>query len=105
VTGQSATPSTRLRVLLAERRAEILALAETYGATNVRVFGSVARGEDGPESDIDLLVDFPAAKSLFKVAGLELAFRDLLGVPVDCGPADLLKADMRERVLAEAVEL
>lgn len=66
------------------------------------MFGSVARGDDRPGSDIDLLVDFPAGTSLLSVIGLEQALRDLLGLPVDVGPADALRPDMRERVLAEA---
>ena len=88
--------------LLAAHRSEVLALARARGASNVRVFGSVARGEDAETSDIDLLVDFPEGTSLLTVIGLEIALRDLLGVPVDVGPADALRPDMRERVLAEA---
>lgn len=68
----------------------------------MRVFGSVARGEDTPSSDIDLLVDFPPGTTLLTVIGLEQALRALLGVGVDVGPADTLRADMREQVLAEA---
>ena len=99
----SATPTRSLpgRVLAAHRE-EILELARAWGASNVRVFGSVARGEEDESSDIDLLADFPAGTSLLTVIGLENALRELLGVPVDVGPADALRADMRERVLAEA---
>ena len=101
-----AMSATRARSLpgkvLAAHRSEVLALARARGASNVRVFGSVARGEDAQASDIDLLVDFPAGTSLLTVIGLENALRDLLGVPVDVGPADALRPDMRERVLAEA---
>ena len=68
----------------------------------MRVFGSVARGQDEPSSDIDLLADFPAGTSLLTVIGLEQELRELLGVSVDLGPADALREDMRERVLAEA---
>jgi predicted nucleotidyltransferase len=83
----------------------VLALARERGATNVRVFGSVARGEDGPSSDIDLLVDFPQGTTLLTVIGLELALRELLGVDVDLGPADALRPEMRQRVLGEAQPL
>jgi predicted nucleotidyltransferase len=93
---------TRPSRVLAAHRAEVLELARARGASNVRVFGSIARREDGPSSDIDLLVDFPQGTSLLTVIGLELALRDLLGVPVDLGPADALSDDMREQVLAEA---
>jgi predicted nucleotidyltransferase len=68
----------------------------------VRVFGSIARGEDELSSDIDLLVDFPPGTSLLTVIGLEQALRDLLGVAVDVGPADALREEMRDRVLSEA---
>jgi len=67
--------------------------------------GSVARGEDSPSSDIDLLVDFTPGTSLLTVIGLEQALRELLGVPVDVGPADALREDMREQVLTEALAL
>jgi predicted nucleotidyltransferase len=91
--------------VLASRREDVLALARERGATNVRVFGSVARGEDGPSSDIDLLVDFPPGTTLLTVIGLELALRELLGVDVDLGPADALRPEMRQRVLGEAQPL
>jgi predicted nucleotidyltransferase len=88
--------------VLAERRREVLELVHARGASNVRVFGSVARGEDTPSSDVDLVVDFPPGTSLLAVIGLEQSLRDLLGIAVDVGPADALRPDMRERVLAEA---
>jgi predicted nucleotidyltransferase len=88
--------------VLAAHRADVLALAHARGATNVRVFGSVARGDDNPSSDVDLLVDFPPGTSLLTVIELELALRNLLGIEVDVGPADALSAGMHERVLAEA---
>lgn len=88
--------------VLAAHRDEVLSIARARGACNMRVFGSVARGEDGPASDIDMIADFPVGTSLLTVIGLEQALRDLLGVPVDLGPADALRKDMRDRVLAEA---
>jgi predicted nucleotidyltransferase len=88
--------------VLATHREEVLDLARARGASNVRVFGSVARGEDTQSSDIDLLADFPLGTSLLTVIGLEQVLRELLGVSVDLGPADSLRADMRARVLAEA---
>ena len=91
--------------VLAAHRGEVLDLAEARGGSSVRVFGSVARGEDSPSSDIDLLVDFAPGTSLLTVIGLELALRELLGVPVDVGPADALREDMREQVLTEALAL
>jgi predicted nucleotidyltransferase len=88
--------------VLAAHRDEVLALVAARGVTNLRVFGSVARGEDGPSSDIDLIADFPPGTSLITVIGLEHALRDLLGIGVDLGPADSLKAAVRDRVLSEA---
>src|ERR1700675_4327183 len=65
--------------LLKANREEILRLASKYGARNVRIFGSVARGEAGPESDVDILVDLEPGRSLFDLGGLLMDLRDLLG--------------------------
>jgi predicted nucleotidyltransferase len=64
---------------LRARREEILALAECYGAYNVRVFGSVARGEATSDSDVDLIVDVRSSASIFDLVGLWLELKDLLG--------------------------
>lgn len=89
---------------LRARREEILALAERYGAHNVRVFGSVARGEAGPESDIDLLVDFDAHTMTQRVMLIqELA--DLLGYRVDVVSEKSLRSHLRPNVLKDAVSL
>jgi uncharacterized protein len=95
-------PGVRPSRVLAAHRVQVLEIARSRGASNVRVFGSIARDEDGPSSDVDLLVDFPAGTSLLTVIGLEQSLRELLGVPVDVGPADALRDDMREAVLTEA---
>ena len=87
------------------RRAEILRLTARYGASNVRVFGSVARGDASSGSDVDLLVDFEPGRSLLDLVGLELDLRDLLGLPVDVAAVASLKDRIRPRVLAEAVPL
>jgi predicted nucleotidyltransferase len=88
---------------LARLRAEILAAAARHGATNVRVFGSVARGDADAASDVDFLVDFEPGRSLFDLAGLLVDLEDLLGHPVDVVTEPGLKARIRQRVLAEAV--
>jgi uncharacterized protein len=88
---------------LAQLRAEILAAAARHGATNVRVFGSVARGEADAASDVDFLVDFELGRSLLDLAGLLIDLEDLLGHPVDVVTEPGLKARIRQRVLAEAV--
>jgi predicted nucleotidyltransferase len=65
------------------RRDDILRLAERYGARNVRIFGSIARGDARSGSDVDLLVEFEADRSLLDLIGLELDLSDLLGLHVD----------------------
>lgn len=87
------------------QRVDILHLTKRYGASNVRVFGSVARGDARPGSDLDLLVEFDADRSLLDLIGLELDLRDLLGSQVDVVTVASLKERIRPRVLAEAVPL
>jgi predicted nucleotidyltransferase len=88
---------------LARVRGQILAIAARHGAGNVRVFGSVARGEADAASDIDFLVDFEPGRSLLDLAALLVDLEDLLGRPVDVVTEPGLKARIRQRVLAEAV--
>jgi predicted nucleotidyltransferase len=88
---------------LARVREHILAVAARHGAGNVRVFGSVARGEADAASDIDFLVDFEPGRSLLDLAALLVDLEDLLGHPVDVVTEPGLKARIRQRVLAEAV--
>ena len=83
-------------------RDEVLAFARRHGASKVLVFGSVARNEDDPESDIDLLMDIPTTYGLFAMARLQRELSELLGVRVDLGSVDDLRPRIRERVLAEA---
>jgi hypothetical protein len=91
--------------LLSENRQEILDLAQQYGAKNVRVFGSIARGEDDEQSDIDFLVEMEPTRSLFDLGGFMMSLQELLGRPVDVVTEDGLKMRIRERVLQEAVAL
>lgn len=92
-----------LQELLKQKREEILRVAAKYGARNVRVFGSVARGEADAESDIDLLVEFEPDRSLLDHAALWLELQELLGCKVDVVSEGGVKARIRERVLREAV--
>ena len=94
-----------LRMLREEKRDAVLDVARRYGAANVRVFGSVARGEATPESDVDFLVEWEAGRSLLDHAGLVLDLQDLLGAPVEVGTERSLHWYVRERILAEAVPL
>lgn len=90
---------------LRSRRSAILDLASRHGAGNVRVFGSVARGEADKDSDVDLLVDLEPGRSLFDLSGLLMDLRELLGLRVDVATPKCLKDRIRDRVLAEAVPL
>lgn len=85
--------------------ADIKVLAAHRGASNIRVFGSVARGEAGPSSDVDLLVDLDPDRSLFDLGGLLMDLADLLGTEVDIVTEASLKPRVRRRVLAEAISL
>ncbi len=88
--------------LLGAKKREILRIAEKHGARNVRVFGSVARGEARADSDVDFLVDMGSGRSLLDMGGLLMDLRDLLGVEVDVVTERGLKPRIRERVLKEA---
>jgi hypothetical protein len=91
--------------LRTQRREEILRLVAFRGARNVRVFGSVARGEAGERSDIDFLVDLEPGRSLLDLGGLNLDLERLLGSRVDVVSSRGLRDRVRERVLREAVAL
>jgi hypothetical protein len=94
-----------LRDLVIEKREKIVSLADSYGAVNVRLFGSVARGDDRPDSDVDFLVDVQRQWSLFDHIGLIQDLEDLLDRKVDLIPADSLREFCRDRILAEAIAL
>ena len=87
------------------QRDEILRMAAARGARNVRVFGSVARGEADDASDIDFLVDMEPGRSLLDLGGLLMDLRALLHREVDVVTEDSLRERIRPRVLAEAVKL
>jgi hypothetical protein len=91
--------------LRSARREEILRLAQRRGAHNVRVFGSVARGEAGENSDLDLLVEWEAGRSLLDHAGLVQDLQELLGVTVHVGTEKSLHWYVRDRILREATPL
>jgi predicted nucleotidyltransferase len=91
--------------LLQQYRNEILRLAAKHGARNVRVFGSVVRGEDTPDSDVDFLVEVGPSRSFFFPGGLVADLEDLLGRHVDVVTEKGLHSFIRDRVLNEAVPL
>lgn len=87
---------------LLQRREQVLDLARAQGVTEVRVFGSAARGSDHEDSDLDLLVTWPGERSLLALIGLQLDLQDALGVKVDLATESELHPLLRERILAEA---
>ena len=90
---------------VAAKRGEIRRIAREAGFTDVRIFGSVARGDDGPESDVDLLVNAPAGVSLLDLARLERSLSDVVGEKVEVVPDSGLRSSVRETAIAEAVPL
>lgn len=94
-----------LEKLRAQRREEILRLAERRGAHNVRVFGSVARGEASEGRDLDLLVAWEPGRSLLDHAGLVQDLQELLGIKVHVGTEKSLHWYARDRILREATSL
>jgi len=86
-------------------RHALLAAAAARGVTGLRVFGSLARGTDRPDSDVDLLADLPPGMGLVGLAWLEAELEDIVGVRVDLVPADGLKPHVRRRVEQELVPL
>jgi hypothetical protein len=95
-------PDMRPSEALAAHRDLLVAIAAAHGVGNLRVFGSTLRGEDQPDSDLDLLADIPPGTSLLKIVGIKLAIEDALGVPVDLCTDRELHPDLRDRILAEA---
>ncbi|HNX10264.1 MAG TPA: nucleotidyltransferase family protein [Methanothrix sp.] len=87
------------------KRDDVLRIAARHGARNVRVFGSVARGDADEKSDIDLLVEFEPGRSLLDHAGLWMDLQELLGCKVDVVSERGIKPRIRERVLQEALPL
>ncbi len=90
---------------LKDKREEILRIAARHGARNVRVFGSAARGEAGPDSDLDLLVELEDGRSLLDHVALIQDLQDLLGCKVDVVEPESVHWYIRERVLNTAVPL
>ena len=91
-----------LESLRKDRRREILAVARRHGARNLRVFGSVVRGEATENSDLDLLVEWEPDRGLLDHVALAQDLEDLLGVKVHIGTANSLHWYIRDRILEEA---
>ena len=91
--------------LIRQKREEILGLATKRGAFNVRLFGSIARGEERADSDVDFLVDMESGRSLLDLGGLLMDLQELLGRKVDVVTEKGLHWYIRDRVLNEALPL
>ena len=91
--------------IIADKKEQILALAAEHGASNVRIFGSVANGTADQNSDIDFLVDMEKGRSLLDMGGLLMDLQQLFGRKVDVVTESGLRKRIRETVLKQAVEL
>jgi predicted nucleotidyltransferase/DNA-binding XRE family transcriptional regulator len=100
-----AQPKSHLQVVVMRNRARLVRELRALGATNLRLFGSVGRGEDVPCSDIDLLVDVDQSTGLFALGLMRSRAEEILGTSVDIVPADGLKADAAARILSEATPI
>jgi predicted nucleotidyltransferase len=94
-----------IQEILSARRVEILALAKSHGATDVRVFGSVARGDADEKSDVDFLVNMERGRSLFDLGALLADLEKALHRPVDVVTERGLRSPIRDRVMREAVPI
>ncbi len=94
-----------IQEIIVSRKEQILALAAKYGASNVRIFGSVARGTADETSDVDFLVNLAPGRSLFDLGGLLYELQKLLGRNVDVITPAGLRPRIRDRVLKEAVPI
>jgi predicted nucleotidyltransferase len=105
--GTPTTAALRLRAALAQNSGAIGTILNRYGATNPRLFGSVARGDAQDDSDLDLLVDLTPGKGneLMRVAGLCEELSELLGLRVDVVAADLLRREVSATAMADAVAM
>jgi len=91
--------------IIRAKRPAILEIAHRYGARDIRIFGSVARGDQTETSDLDLIVRFDTGRTLFDQGGLLMELQDLLGVKVDIISERGMRPRFREQVMKEAVPL
>jgi uncharacterized protein len=94
-----------LEELRRANRERILSLAASYGARNVRVFGSVARGDSSAASDIDFLVELDPDRTLMDLGGLLMSLREILHAPVDVATEQMLRPKARDAALRDAIPL
>jgi predicted nucleotidyltransferase len=91
--------------IVQNKREDILRIAAQYGASNIRVFGSVARGEAGPESDIDVLIHLESGRSLLDIVAIKQDLEELLGRKVDVLTESSISPYLRDHILRDAIEL
>jgi predicted nucleotidyltransferase len=91
--------------ILKEKREEILRIAQKHGVGKVKVFGSVARGEAGPESDVDLLIEVTGPRTPWFPGGLVADLEELLGRRVSVIEAEAIREPLRQRIINEAVPI
>lgn len=101
VRGQLGPRACRLRAC----RRRLLGSARNHGVRRVRVFGSIARGDERPESDVDLLVDLAPGRTLLDLAAFRRDAQEILDLPVDVATPDMLKDHIRAEAVAEALPL
>jgi hypothetical protein len=105
VTRPLAPPDTALGRALRRHRSALRTVVARHGATNVRLFGSVARGEEKPDSDIDLVVDLPVTTSLLELIALRRELAELLEAPIDVVPARSLRPEVAAAIERDAIRL
>ena len=97
--------TTTIRQRLEALKPQGLEVAKRYGASNLRIYGSIARGQEHPASDLDLLIDLPKGQSLLCLISLRQELEDLLGCPVDVSEAENLHPLIRSQILEQALAL
>ena len=96
---------TTIRQRLESLKPQVLEVAIRYGASNLRIYGSIATGKEHPASDLDLLIDLPKGHSLLGLISLRQELEDLLGCPVDVSEAENLHPLIRSQILEQALAL
>ena len=91
--------------VLGGRRADVLRIAAAHGARNVRVFGSLARGDGGPGSDLDILISLEPRRSLLDIVAIKQDLEDLLGRKVDVVTEAAINPYIRDQIMKDAVGL
>ena len=92
-----------LKELATKKRGEILAITRKYGARRIRLFGSITRGDERPDSDFDFLVELEAGRSLLDLGGMQMDLQELLGRKVDVVTEKGVRERIRDKIFQEAI--